>query len=170
MVMSLWPNFFGSPGESAFDGLGVTDIPLNRLQFYLRFLVFLLSVCYEFLFCVWLTLTMLRFWSYKLRFHWYYTFALLLKIHLRFRDSFLRFHSMAGPSASQVMYPSETISGRRENSDELQFCTQSFFCFKADNKCKLWNTILSLWQIEISEKLGYIHVLQLTRAICEVVC
>jgi len=36
---------------------------------------FLLSVCYEFLFYVWLTLTMLRFCSYKLRFYWFYICA-----------------------------------------------------------------------------------------------
>jgi len=38
-------------------------------------LVSLLSVCCEFLFCVWLTLTMLRFCGYKLRSYWFYICA-----------------------------------------------------------------------------------------------
>jgi len=41
-------------------------ISLCALVFFLR---------YEFLFCVWLTLTMLHFWSYKLRFYWFHVCA-----------------------------------------------------------------------------------------------
>jgi len=57
-------------------------------------LIVSLSVCYEFLFCVWLTLTMLRFCGYKLRSYWFYICA-FVENTFAVRGSFLRFHSMA---------------------------------------------------------------------------
>ena len=53
--------------------------------------VFLLCICYEFLFFAWLTLTMLRFCRYKLPFYWFHicafvenTFAFSWQFFLRF--------------------------------------------------------------------------------------